>query len=578
MPVERVRMEQTLLPTVAEDLLDLWRTAALDGFREALPMFGIDHLELLDEQVAAEELAGAYIAVDDEHHSYWVGILQRPQRVAQIATLLLGPAAPTAPWSLDESNDALREIANIVAGAVKTRMLARHGRLVLGLPFVVTGALAGEATLERRVAAVVAGGVTVHLSVTRRVHSPEKLRAIALERQLAEQEAKLAGILRAAADGIVTLTADGAIDTVNPAGARLLGLAAERCRGRQIAAFVPGWADCWRPRADAGGVEQCTGEAVVRRADGSEVPVELSIARFACKSGPMLAVVVRDVSERRAIEQERRRAQKIEAIGRLAAGLAHEINTPAQYAGDSADFVRTACAELVGLVRAYRGGVQELTAGPGHAEVTARLAQAEAAADFEFLAGNLDEACGRTRHGIDRIASIVAAMRSFAQPSDHATATTDLNELLRVTLTVGAAEYRHVADLTTDYGELPTIACQRADLGQVFLALIVNAAQAIADKQGRRGERGHLRIATRRERDGVAVTIADDGCGIADAIRDRVFDPFFTTRGVGGGQGQGLSQARTVVEQGHGGTIAFTSTAGVGTEFTVWLPVLPHGR
>jgi signal transduction histidine kinase len=152
-------------------------------------------------------------------------------------------------------------------------------------------------------------------------------------------------------------------------------------------------------------------------------------------------------------------------------------------------------------------------------------------------------------------------------------AAADLNRALRNTLTIAHSEYKAVADVETELGELPQVVCHLADVNQVFLNLLVNSAHAIAEVVGNSGARGRIRIRTARDGDGVRIEIEDSGSGIPEEIRDRIFDPFFTTKGVGQGSGQGLAIARSIVVEKHGGALTFESTVGKGTTFRILLPV-----
>ena len=281
-----------------------------------------------------------------------------------------------------------------------------------------------------------------------------------------------------------------------------------------------------------------------------------------------------DEQERRRMELELRLSQKLEAVGQLAAGIAHEINTPVQFVGDTIRFLEDAFNDLSGLVEAY-GEVREIVAGLGtEAAALSRLADAEEIADLEYLRERVPAALARARDGIDRVARIVRAIRDFAHPPTTVKGPMDVNQSLSNTLIVAANEYKYVADVDCDLGELPPIVANAGDLNQVFLNLVVNAAQAIEDVVGDSGDRGRIRITTAVEGDQVLVSIADTGGGISAEVAGRVFDPFFTTKEVGRGTGQGLAISHTIVNERHGGSLTFTSSSGEGTTFFVRLPIV----
>jgi signal transduction histidine kinase len=277
----------------------------------------------------------------------------------------------------------------------------------------------------------------------------------------------------------------------------------------------------------------------------------------------------RQIAERARMEAELRLAQKLEAVGQLAAGVAHEINTPIQYVGDSIDFLRESFATLIGVLGRYRTTVRALGG-----EVAGPLVAEEEQADLPFVEAEAPQAFERTSHGIKQVAKIVQAMKQFAHPGRaQRMEPADLNQAIETTLTVARSEYKLVADVETELGQLPPVVCDIGDLNQVFLNLVVNAAHAIQDAVGDSGGRGQIRIRTRGEGDLALVTISDTGCGIPEGIRERIFDPFFTTKESGRGTGQGLAIARSIIVERHRGTLSFVSTVGTGTTFFVRLPV-----
>jgi PAS domain S-box-containing protein len=285
-----------------------------------------------------------------------------------------------------------------------------------------------------------------------------------------------------------------------------------------------------------------------------------------------------DVTERRGLEEQLRLAQKLESVGQLAAGIAHEINTPIQFVGDSMAFVRDATADLLALLAASRDGLASLQ-GPEADAVRAQLAEAEEEADLAYLRERLPAAFERTADGIDRVASIVRAMKAFAHPTVGTHAPVDLNESVRTTLVVAKAEYKYIADVELDLDDaIPLVSADAGELNQVLLNLVVNAAHAIEDTGDRNAtRRGTITITTASAGGDVVVAIRDTGCGIPDDVRARIFDPFYTTKVVGRGTGQGLAIARSIVVDNHHGRIEVDSSPGGGTTMTVRLPVEAPG-
>ena len=308
----------------------------------------------------------------------------------------------------------------------------------------------------------------------------------------------------------------------------------------------------------------------VRNGAGEWVWVESTQSVLRDSSGQVseIQMATRDITQRRAREDEYHRESKLESLGRLSAGLAHEINTPIQYVGDNARFLQEAYQELIRVVEVYRGLLD--TSNPiGWAERQERVREVEATIDFEYLEEEIPSAVAQTLQGIDRVATIVRAMKTFSHPGHQEQAPADLNEALAATVTVTRHQVSDVADLQLDLGEVPPVRCNIADLNQVFLNLIVNAADAVEET----GERGTITVSTVVEGGDAVVRISDTGGGIPEEVRARMFDPFFTTKDVGRGSGQGLPLARGVVQEGHGGSLTFDSVTGEGTTFIVRIPI-----
>ncbi len=308
-------------------------------------------------------------------------------------------------------------------------------------------------------------------------------------------------------------------------------------------------------------VHNAEGEITHYLAVGADITTRLAEAE---KQRRLQEQLVAEMRERERMSVELQLAQKLESVGRLAAGIAHEINTPVQYVSDSLHFIESATHDLSGLLNAHR------------AVLSAPLSDAEAAADLPFLQTELPRAFERVRDGLTRVAEIVRALREFAHPDADEQSSADINHALQTTLTVTRNEYKYVAHIETRLGELPLVVCGIGQLNQVFLNLIVNAAHAI-DEAGKSLETGGLITVTTCTREGlVEVSVADNGCGIPAEHLDKIFDPFFTTKPLGKGTGQGLAIARSIVVSKHGGELDVESTVGEGTRFTIRLPI--HGR
>ena len=288
----------------------------------------------------------------------------------------------------------------------------------------------------------------------------------------------------------------------------------------------------------------------MKRSDGRPVNVLTTVRVVMSEGATHYEGILTDVTELRAAFDERQHlesqlhlAKKLELVGRLASGIAHEINTPMQFIGDNVTFLKRAFAQLAAQLPAAPQKMQELLADVADA-----------------FAGSFE--------GVERVSETVRAMKEFAHPGDLDMAATDLNQAIRTILVVARSEYKHAAEVKLELGDIPPVNCTRAEINKVFLNLIVNAAHAIEESGKGRGT-----ITIRSSADGprVRFEIADTGCGIPATVLPRIFEPFFTTKAIGKGSGQGLAIARSVVRN-HGGELEVASVVGQGTTFTIGLP------
>ncbi len=293
--------------------------------------------------------------------------------------------------------------------------------------------------------------------------------------------------------------------------------------------------------------------------------------------GGEVLLVITDRTERKQLEGQLAQAQKLESIGQLAAGIAHEINTPTQYVGDNTRFLADSmtdliaiadkCAELLDPEKRPRSWHER------SAEIKASLDQL----DIEYLRKEIPKAIEQSLDGVERVATIVRAMKDFSHPGAEGMEAADLNRTIESTITVARNEWKYVAEMITDFDPaLPLVPCFVGEFNQVILNLVVNAAHAIADVVGRStGKKGTITITTREDGDWVEICIGDTGTGISEEHRSKIFDHFFTTKEVGKGTGQGLAIAHAVVTEKHGGTIALETEMGKGTTFIIRLPIAP---
>ncbi|MCR9200363.1 MAG: ATP-binding protein [Planctomycetaceae bacterium] len=323
----------------------------------------------------------------------------------------------------------------------------------------------------------------------------------------------------------------------------------------------------------SGDIDCWSGEYQFAGDDGGTTWCTIDVTKF--HVGDELKIVLShdDISEVKNLQGQLVHAQKLEAVGQLAAGVAHEINTPIQYIGDNARFLKDSAADLLDVLSSAIELVDRAAAGPVSDEEIAAIKEKIEAADVEYLEEEIPSAIEHSIDGANRVASIVRAMKAFSHPGQEGKSQVNLNEALESTITVATNEWKYVASVTREFDDslLPT-QCLPGEVNQVLLNLLVNAAHAIGDVVGDSSEKGDITIATRQLEDSAEIRISDTGTGIPEHARERIFDPFFTTKEVGKGTGQGLAIAHSIIAERHGGTIGFETEMGQGTTFIIRLP------
>jgi two-component system NtrC family sensor kinase len=268
-------------------------------------------------------------------------------------------------------------------------------------------------------------------------------------------------------------------------------------------------------------------------------------------------------------------AQKLEAIGQLAAGIAHEVNTPAQYVTDNVSFLQRAFDKLLRLIEAQANVVEAVRVGDATPAGLEPVDAARASAKLDYLTRQVPRAIEQSLAGLGQVSSIVKAMKEFSHPSGTEKQPFDIHDVIESTSIVAKSEWKYVADLELDFDwNLAPVPLLRNEFSQVLLNLIVNAAHAIAAAlPPGSADKGKIVISTRAAGKNVEVRVKDSGTGIPESIRPRVFEPFFTTKEVGRGTGQGLAIAYSVVVDKHGGSLSFETEEGRGTTFIIALPL-----
>ncbi len=274
--------------------------------------------------------------------------------------------------------------------------------------------------------------------------------------------------------------------------------------------------------------------------------------------------------EKEILQAQLLQAHKLESVGQLAAGIAHEINTPTQFISSNVRFISDAFLDVKKIFDTLVGAAEERALSP------TLLHDALQEADWPYLETEIPRAIKQSQEGLTRVTSIVRSMKEFSHPSGNTTEVTDINHIIEMTLTVARNEWKYSSEVVLNLApDLPGVNCIADSIGQVLLNLLVNAAHSITEKLGRNpeGGKGKIKIETEVEGSSVLIHISDTGCGIAESDRAKIFDPFFTTKEVGRGTGQGLAIAYDVVTRKHGGSLTFTTVLGEGTTFTIRLPI-----
>ena len=404
------------------------------------------------------------------------------------------------------------------------------------------------------------------------------IRDITEKKKMTETMRRLTGAIEQNEDSIIITDANGTIEYVNPAFTVLTGFAADEVLDKN-------WTEL--QHIDDFGVyeqeiKQHLSENIVwnkrrksKRKDGSSFDEATRIAPILDSSGVIRHIVLsrRDISQEMILEQQLRQSQKLESIGQLAAGIAHEINTPAQYVSDNIKFISDAYQDVGQVLAAYTAWDQTLLSDTNILDLKRKI-------DYGFLMEEIHGAIEQSREGISHISRIVKAIKEFSHPAADEKKLLDLNRAIETTITVARNEWKYVAEVTTQLDpELPMVECLPGEINQVILNIIINAAHAIGDVVDVETKQlGLISITSERVEDAVRISIKDTGSGIPLEAQPRIFDPFFTTKPVGKGTGQGLSLAHMSIVNKHDGRLYFETTAGVGTTFFIELPIQARSR
>jgi len=314
-----------------------------------------------------------------------------------------------------------------------------------------------------------------------------------------------------------------------------------------------------------------------RRPDGSKGILGLTMSPFFDEKKEVACILIMgaDITDRKNLESQLAQAQKLESIGQLAAGIAHEINTPIQYVGDNTDFLKQAFEDVFLVIEKYRELTEIISRGDDPYACMEEIAKVREDADFEFLKEEVPIALEQTLQGVERVSKIVRSMKEFSYPGSEEKIAMDINKALDSTLVIAHNEYKYVADAVTDYEKnLPFVNCYPGEMNQVFLNIIINAAHAIEEIIDENStEKGTITVRTRKKDNYVCIDITDTGKGISKKDLPHIYDPFYTTKEVGKGTGQGLALAYATVVEKHGGRLTCETKSGKGSTFSIGLPL-----
>lgn len=410
----------------------------------------------------------------------------------------------------------------------------------------------------------------------------------AAQYELKSQKQFLSDVTNSMSEGFVVLDQKGRVSYANPESVNILGWDGEAVVGSDFINKVYG------KRIEEGfDINQ---SAVLNTINDGRVRKDQEDLFFNCQGEPVdvslsvspliendqsegVVVLFSDIAERKKAESEQARLErelnqthKMEAVGQLAGGIAHEINTPIQYVGDNLRFLKDSYEDFIQLLDSYRELLNEAASEERLKPKADHLLSLIDEIDLEYLREETPNAIEQSITGAEQVARIVSAMKEFAHPGSAQKEPADINRIITNTLTVCRNEWKYVAETELHLSEgLAAVMCVAGEISQVFLNLIVNAAHAIEAAEC--DSKGVIKISTSTNSDWFEIVVSDSGTGIPKEAQAYVFNPFFTTKDVGKGTGQGLAVAHDIVVSKHGGEISFQTEEGVGTSFIVRLPL-----
>lgn len=535
--------------------------------RIALAGFGLSVIRIGDLVAAADYRHGANSAAMVDIHLFDLSAAEPDQQLYPCSGV-------TTPASLKKG---LHEESSIPVGGRTWLLLATPGPGFNARPLAASSLLVLVFGLSL-------SGLSFRYLKAKTDQSAEIARA-AREIELAQAELKqtnwtLEAVIQSSPLAVVTMDLEGRITMWNPAAESIHGWTKEDVLGRRLPVVLPNSPPDEVQRVhqkilDEGGVAGVEYACLTK--DGQPITVSVAAAPLRNAAGEKNGAVylVMDITERKRLESQLAQAQKLESIGQLAAGVAHEINTPIQYVGDNLRFLLESFQEENRLYQAYRRLVNAVRNGQPAETLAGECEAIALEVEIDDLWAEIPRALQQSGEGIDRVSRIVRAMKEFSHFGTVTKTPVEIAHAIESTLLVSRNEWKYVAEVKTCFDpSLPAVPCVPSELNQVILNLIVNAAHAIAEVVGSSPQtKGTISVSTRRDGDWAEIRVTDTGTGIPEAARAHIFNPFFTTKAVGKGTGQGLAIAHSVVVQKHGGSITFETEMGVGTTFIVRLPM-----
>jgi PAS domain S-box-containing protein len=405
----------------------------------------------------------------------------------------------------------------------------------------------------------------------------EKKRA---EEALKEANAQISQLLTSISSILIGLSKKGIINQWNSTAEKTFGIATADAIGKHFL-------QCgivWDSNIVVENLNKCKAKNVpihldiwYIRPDGQEGLLDLQFNYIEDDSKKHRGYVLlgKDITEKKRIESQIALSQKLESIGQLAAGIAHEINTPMQYIGDNTRFLEDAFKDIISVLQEYKNIFAKFENSQVSIHLFEKVKTKEKDFDLEYLADEVPKAIEQSLEGIERVRTLILAMKNFSHPGSSEKMFSDINKGIQGTIIISKNEWKYVAEIETILDpDLPLVNCAIDQINQVILSMIINSSQAIKDVIGNNSAlKGKIVIETKYEDPFVNIIISDSGKGIPQSIMHKIFDPFFTTKDVGKGTGQGLAIAYDIIINKHNGSIDVYSELEKGTTFIIQFPV-----